>query len=54
VKTKLRTPAEGSGPRIFGLVVLLAVGLTVIVNTAGSDVAARKPNLMRSGVGGDP
>ena len=32
MKTKLRTPSQGSGPLIFGLVVLLAAGLIFIVN----------------------
>jgi len=44
VKTNLKTPSLGSGPLILGLVVLLAAGLIVIVNTAGSDVTARKPD----------
>ena len=47
MKTKLSTPSQGSGPLILGLVVLLAAGLIAIVNTAGSDVAARKPNPLR-------
>ena len=29
---KIRTPSSGSGPLIFGLVVLLAAGLIFIVN----------------------
>ena len=29
---KIRTPSSGSGPLIFGLVVLLAAGLIYIVN----------------------
>ena len=54
MKTKLRTPSQGSGPLIFGLVVLLAAGLIVIVNTAGSDVAARKPDGQRDRSRTDP
>ena len=32
VTAKIRTPSSGSGPLIFGLVVLLAAGLIFIVN----------------------